>query len=93
MVWLSDHAVTVHSDTGEVIGSLGILTDITERKRAEKELQEKEEKYRSIFENVQDVYYETSFDGTILEVSPSIELISKGQYCRGDLMGTRCLCV
>ena len=34
------------------------------------------EKYRGIFENIQDVYYETSLDGVILEMSPSIEKIS-----------------
>ena len=36
---------------------------------------------------MQDVYYETSFDGTILEISPSIEILSKGQYRRADLLG------
>ena len=35
-----------------------------------------QEKYYGIFENIQDVYYETSLDGVILEVSPSIEKIS-----------------
>jgi PAS domain S-box-containing protein len=64
-----------------------IVRDITERKRAEEELKKSEEKYRSIFENVQDVYYETALDGTILEVSPSIEIMSKGQYHRDDLIG------
>jgi len=34
------------------------------------------EKYSGIFENIQDVYYETSPDGVILEMSPSIEKIS-----------------
>jgi PAS domain S-box-containing protein len=63
------------------------LSDISEHKRAEKLLRESEEKYRGIFENVQDLYYETSFDGTLLEISPSIELISRGQYRREDLIG------
>lgn len=35
--------------------------------------QSQEEKYRRIFENIQDVYYEIDFDGVILEISPSIE--------------------
>jgi PAS domain S-box-containing protein len=73
-----------HGKPGKIIGS---MHDITERKRAEEELSRSEEKYRSIFENVQDVYYETLFDGTIIEVSPSIEIISKGQYKRTDLIG------
>jgi PAS domain S-box-containing protein len=53
----------------------------------EEKLSKSEEKYRSIFENVQDVYYEAALDGTIIEVSPSIEIISKGQYHRDDLIG------
>lgn len=71
----------------KIIGSQGIFRDITERKRAEETIQKSEEKYRNIFENIQDVYYETSLDGTILEVSPSIESILKGQYSRDDLIG------
>jgi len=61
--------------------------DITELKKAEKENKKNEEKYRNIFDNVQDVYYETSIDGTILDVSPSIEILTKGQYRSTDLIG------
>lgn len=43
-----------------------------------------EEKYRGIFENIQDVYYEATFDGRILEVSPSIENVSA--YTREELI-------
>lgn len=64
-----------------------IVLDITERKLAVEVLKESEEKYRRIFENVQDVYFETSMEGTIHEVSPSIELLSKGQYKTNDLIG------
>jgi PAS domain S-box-containing protein len=77
----------VRNNSGQPIALVGVATDITERKRAEETLQESEQKYRGIFENIQDVYYESAIDGTILEVSPSIEILSKGQYCREDLIG------
>jgi PAS domain S-box-containing protein len=34
-----------------------------------------ENKYRSIFENIQDIYFEIYPDGTIIEVSPGIEIL------------------
>jgi PAS domain S-box-containing protein len=45
----------------------------------------REERYRRIFENIQDVYYEVGLDGTILEISPSIERYSP--FRRKDLIG------
>jgi len=57
------------------------------RIQAKELLLSKEEKYRSIFENIQDVYYETDLTGIVLELSPSISLLSKGQYKREDLIG------
>jgi PAS domain S-box-containing protein len=55
--------------------------------RINENLKESEEKYHRIFENVQDLYYETSIDGTIINVSPSIEILSHGQYHCDDLIG------
>jgi PAS domain S-box-containing protein len=55
---------------------------------ANRKLRESEEKYRRIYDNVQDVYVETSLDGTILEISPKVATLSKGQYKREDLIGT-----
>ena len=64
---------------------IGAVQDITERKRAQEALSESEEKYHSIFENIQDVYYEATLDGIILEVSPSIEEVS--HYKREEIIG------
>jgi|GEM_PF-1412252 len=63
----------------------GAVIDITERKQAEKEFIKSEARYKQIFENIQDVYYEARIDGTILEISPSIEIVS--QYNRNELVG------
>lgn len=67
--------------------ALVVVQDVTERLRAEKALKNSEEKYRGIFENVHDVYFETTIEGTIVEVSPSIEIVSAGQYRPADLIG------
>jgi PAS domain S-box-containing protein len=66
-------------------GFRGILIDLTQAKKAEESLRESEEKFRRIFENIQDAYYESSLDGTILEISPSIQNMS--QYKREELIG------
>ncbi len=47
-------------------------------------LKHSEEKYRSIFENLQDVYLEIDGDGKIIEISPSISKISS--YNRHDIL-------
>jgi PAS domain S-box-containing protein len=51
----------------------------------EERLRRSEERYRRIFENIQDIYYEVGLDGTILEISPSIERYSP--FRREDLIG------
>jgi PAS domain S-box-containing protein len=86
VVWVIGKAVPEITEN-EVIGYIGTITNITYRKIAEDQLKSSEEKYRRIFENVQDLYYETTMEGIILEVSPSIEVLSKGQYRPHDLIG------
>jgi PAS domain S-box-containing protein len=48
---LHTQATTIIDDSGKVLRLVGISRDITERKPAEKTVQEAQEKYRSIFEH------------------------------------------
>ncbi len=61
---------------------------LLEKAQMERDLVESEKKYRTIFENIQDIYYETALDGTVLEVSPSISSLS---YTREEVIGTNML--
>ena len=72
---------------GDVPHIISVIHDITKRKQTEGALKKSEEKYRNIFENIQDVYYEAALDATILEVTPSIVRFSKGQYTRENVIG------
>ena len=59
-------------DSGNIIGSDVVAHDITERKLMEKEMQESETKFRTIFEAFEDVYFETEMNGNITVISPSV---------------------
>jgi len=51
--------------------SVASLMDITERKQAENDLRESEMKYRSILDNIQDVFYRSDREGNLIMMSPS----------------------
>lgn len=55
---------------------LATVRDITERQKSEELLRKSEEKYRKIFENVQDIFYQADINGKIVEISASIERYS-----------------
>jgi PAS domain S-box-containing protein len=82
LVIQNEALVAAVSDENEsTLKYLGLSKEVSDRKYAE-------ERYRSIFESMQDAFFEANIDGILLDISPSIEIISKGQYTRAELVGT-----
>jgi len=52
-------------------GLIGVIVDISDLKHAEMALRESEAHYRSVIENIQDMYYRTDRDGRLVLLSPS----------------------
>jgi len=70
-------------DTEELC--LVTAVDITSSRRTEDSLNRSEEKYRTIFENIQDVFYQTNLAGEVLEISPGIREFS--EFGREEIIG------
>jgi PAS domain S-box-containing protein len=71
-IWWGSYSFgPIHDNDGAIIGSVVVGHEITHRKRAQKALQESEEKYRNIVENIQDAYIRADKEGKIIMVSPS----------------------
>ncbi|HXD10002.1 MAG TPA: PAS domain S-box protein, partial [Anaerolineales bacterium] len=67
--WIFEAAVELRHEDGVSHGSIGMYQDITESKQAEAALRRGEERYRGIFEGVQDAILVESTDGRILDVN------------------------
>jgi len=76
----------IFNAAGESIGFLGIMRDSTERKRAQEALRASEERYRTIIENIADVYYELDLTGTIVFINePGLAMFNA---TREELVGS-----
>jgi PAS domain S-box-containing protein len=62
--WVLVSSKSLHDKEGKFAGSLSMLTDITEWKKAEEKLRESEEKYRSFIESFEGVVFQ--FDNNFL---------------------------
>ncbi|HUA97923.1 MAG TPA: PAS domain S-box protein [Terracidiphilus sp.] len=79
--WLAAFAAPRLSTNGEFLGHVGLGTDITERKQAEQALQQSEEKFRELTENIREILWlKEPGKAEFLYVSPAYEQIF-GRTC------------
>ena len=66
--------VIMHISSASVGGrpaTIGTLHNVTEERRREEALRVSEEKYRSVIENIQDMFYRSDMEGNLIMASPS----------------------
>ena len=71
--YVSINATIIYDQNNEPEFAVGAIRDITERRLAEENLKLSEEKFRSIYESFEDIYFKRNLSGIIIEVSPSVE--------------------
>jgi len=74
-MWALVSATPIMDKKNRFIGSFAMFTDITERKNAEEALQQSEAKYRSIFENAVEGIFQSTPDGRLMTVNPTMARI------------------
>ena len=82
---IDDSAAPIRDDKGDLIGVVLIFRDITERNRAEQELRNSEERYRTLTETASDAIITIDQDDNIQFVNPAAEKIFG--YSRGEMVG------
>jgi PAS domain S-box-containing protein len=72
-VVLETSGVPILDDSGNLLGYRGIDRDITERNKAEEELQKSMKRYRELYERSRDGYITMNMDGEIIEYNSSFK--------------------
>ena len=69
--WLETHKAPLRDWQGQVMGLVVMFQDITDRKRADLQLQASEAKFRNLVEHANDIIYTLSATGIFTYVSPN----------------------
>jgi len=83
--WVMGQAIPETNHENQIVGYIGTITDITERKEAEKALQEKERKFKELFDHAPIGYHELDIEGRITRINRT-ELNMLG-YTEEEMVG------
>lgn len=67
--WMRDECTLIRDDEGNPHEIIGCWVDLTDRKEAEKELRESEERFRTLVEQATDAIFVIDIEGQILDVN------------------------
>ncbi len=83
--WVEMSAFPMRNEKGEIIGFRGVAEDITERVKAEEELRQSEERYRTLLEEMDEAYYEVDLRGNFTFANDALcRLLG---YSREEIIG------
>ena len=83
--WVITKASPLHDQSGNIIGAIESVRDVTDHKRAEAELRESKEKFQNLVEHISAVICEIDSQGVIVYISPIIKDILG--YDPADIVG------
>jgi PAS domain S-box-containing protein len=81
------HKATFTDSAGQVRGLIGVILDITERKRMEQALHDSEERFRTLYNNMAIGIYRTTPGGQVLLANPA--MVSLLGYASFDELAAR----
>ncbi len=84
--WMSNAAIEVKNEDGTIVGSLGMLQNITSRKQVEKALRNSESKNRALLNAIPDLMVRIRSDGTYLDYKAPREF--QPAYLSDEIVGT-----
>jgi len=68
---IAGKARPLYDSAGNIIGAIETIRDVTAIRQTQRMLRDSESRYRSIVENMHDIFYRTDKDGIVTMVSPS----------------------
>jgi PAS domain S-box-containing protein len=74
----------LRNSSNDVVGVIGVATDITESRKAQQALQDNEERYRELFENANDIIYTHDLRGDFTSLNRTGEVVTG--YTREEAM-------
>lgn len=75
VIWVRDRGCLIRDTDGKILLREGVMLDITLRKQAEQATAESEQRYRSLFENANDIIYVHDLKGRYISLNAAAERV------------------